>query len=557
MHTLWQRTKVSYYLKLDEASKAAQRLGVESIAEYRAHYSLDPRLPADPESIYDPHWAGWGHFLNVEGPTRRKRSIYKSYEDASRAARRLGITTSIEYRNNYREDPKLPAHPEKRYKEFNERGKWPGFLGAKTVYTYSQAQAAAQAMGISSAKDYREKRLSDPMLPANPRSQYPREWKKGGWQKFLGNNYRRSTHSRGQRKPCYPDFDSASQAVQRMGIKSSEYSRRRKEDPLLPADPSRYPDWEQKGKWRGLVGSPKPKRYTTLEAARRASKRLGFKSFEQYKQSYKSDPLLPSSPDQYYPDFHEAGGWRKFLGLGPRYYKSLAAASKAACALGLNTCRAYRQGHKQDPRLHSHPEEYYAEEWEAFGKWNGFFKKKEKVAKYKTWREARNAVLKLDIRSASEYKRRRTEDPRLPAAPDKAYAHAWYRTGKWIGFVSESPYYRTFEEASDAACRLGIKSFEQYKLDYRLDPRLMSNPQTFYGEEWQAKGGLMVFLKKKQRLNKERYTFVEAKKAARRMGIKTTKEYVQRYREDPKLPSHPCKYKEFYSRGGMRAFLGT
>ncbi|MFB1074846.1 integrase repeat-containing protein [Vibrio diabolicus] len=55
---------------------------------------------------------------------------------------------------------------------------------------------------------------------------------------------------------------------------------------------------------------------------------------------------------------------------------------------------------------------------------------------------------------------------------------------------------------------------------------------------------------------KKYHTYIDASKAANKLGIKTREEYNIRYKEDPLLPSSPERiYKSEWS--GIKEFLGA
>ncbi|MDO6642097.1 VPA1269 family protein, partial [Shewanella sp. 5_MG-2023] len=66
----------------------------------------------------------------------------------------------------------------------------------------------------------------------------------------------------------------------------------------------------------------------------------------------------------------------------------------------------------------------------------------------------------------------------------------------WYGFLGKDTpdYYPTIEAASKAAIKLGIKSQPEYKKRYQKDPRLHSNPNSFYRDDWQTYGTWYGFL---------------------------------------------------------------
>lgn len=71
---------------------------------------------------------------------------------------------------------------------------------------------------------------------------------------------------------------------------------------------------------------------------------------------------------------------------------------------------------------------------------------------YPTWQEASRAAAVLGIKTATEYKDRRKENLRLPAAPDAYYADfPGYKK-----FLARR--YATWQEASLAAFGLGIQT---------------------------------------------------------------------------------------------------
>ena len=118
------------YKTIKEASKAAIALGFNSIAEYRAGYNQDARLPANPNTQYSTDWAGFGQWCGFFG--KEKKDFYPTIQEASNAAIVLGINSSKEYKGSYDRDERLPAKPEVIYRaSWENLGTWYGFLGKK------------------------------------------------------------------------------------------------------------------------------------------------------------------------------------------------------------------------------------------------------------------------------------------------------------------------------------------------------------------------------------------------------------------------------------------
>jgi hypothetical protein len=83
-------------------------------------------------------------------------------------------------------------------------------------------------------------------------------------------------------------------------------------------------------------------------------------------------------------------------------YKTIKEAIKAAISLGLNTIEKYKTGYKQDERLPANPDQHYNDDWDDFGKWDGFLGIERKDF-YPTIQEASKAAITLGFKSSKEY----------------------------------------------------------------------------------------------------------------------------------------------------------
>ena len=173
----------STYGTWEEASAAAQELGVLIKEAYQSRYSENPRLPSNPESVYESVWrqnGGWRGFLGTY--------TYGTWEEASAAARALGVRSGTEYKARYKEDSRLVSAPDNKYEGVWKQNRgWTGFLGTYIYGTWEEASAAAQALGVRTRREYESMYRQDPHLPSNPSDTYSDVWvRNGGLRGYLG-----------------------------------------------------------------------------------------------------------------------------------------------------------------------------------------------------------------------------------------------------------------------------------------------------------------------------------------------------------------------------------
>ncbi|MCJ0878015.1 hypothetical protein MRX33_10810 [Pseudomonas sp. JI-2] len=338
-------TKKNFYTYA-EAQVAAQALGIKSQSDYKKRYCEDPRLPSSPNLFYaDAGWMGWYDFLGNERP-----DFYPTYAEAQAAAQALGIKSMSDYKKRYCEDPRLPSSPNLFYADAGWMG-WYVFLGKERpdfYPTYAEAQAAAQALGIKSRRDYRKRYREDPRLPFNPSQVYASAgWM--DWYDFLGNEW----------PDFYPTYAEAQAAAQALSIKNQpDYNNRYREDPRLPSSPHIFYADAGWMVWYDFLGNERPDFYPTYAEAQAAAQALSIKTQPDYTKRYREDPRLPSSPDRFYAD---AGwiDWYDFLGnKRPDWHPTYAEAQAAAQALSIKNQPDYNKRYREDPRLPSSPDRF-------------------------------------------------------------------------------------------------------------------------------------------------------------------------------------------------------
>jgi superfamily II DNA or RNA helicase len=278
-----RKIREGFYETWEEASGAAIKLGIVSQTDYNAKYKKDSKLVSLPRLYYE-NFPGWYIFLSKE-----KKDFYGTWQEASKAAIKLGIKDGVEYDAKYKQDPKLPRAPEN-YKNFPN---WFTFLGKEIppnkYLTWQEASKAAVKLGIRNFDEYMAKRELDPKLPASPHSFYLNF---PGLVTFLEKYYR--------------TWEEAGKAALKVGITSGEdYKKRYQNDPKLVSSPDSY--YEDFPGWHKFLGKEKPvEKYTTWTEASKAIKKLKIKTSTEYRRRYKEDPKLPSDLAWTYKDFP---GW--------------------------------------------------------------------------------------------------------------------------------------------------------------------------------------------------------------------------------------------------------
>ena len=327
----------------------------------------------------------------------------------------------------------------------------------------------------------------------------------------------------------YATLAEASSAARAQGLTNSTlYQNRYKEDARLPAAPHLKYAHEWRG-WPAFLGNALPaEKYSTLAEASAAARKLGFASSMEYMCGYKKDPRLPAAPYQQYPD--EWIDWYIFLGLvkPQEKYCFLAEASAAACALGFKDGTEYKVRYKIDPRLPANPDIYYSDAWKG---WHTFLGRDIPVKKYSSLAEASAAARRLGISRSLEYSKAYRQDPRLPPKPAQHYKDEWENWYSFLGNPVLNDKYPTLEEARAVVCKLGILNSSSYREVYKSDSRLPASPDQHYVSEWR---GWEWFL-----LPTEYRSLSDLKRAVRVLRISNSRDYKEKQKLYPPLPSHP------------------
>lgn len=295
------RISLPFYETIEEASSAAIALGITLKQMYFLKYKEDPRLPSLPPLFYrNKGWVTWKDFLGM-----KNKDFYKTIDEFVQALQKLDIVTKNDFDLLRVKDIRLPSEPQATYQKlgwvswkFHVQGK-PQFYS-----TLDEFKVAVNILGISSVEEYNTRYREDPMLARCPNEIYRDHWK--GWKGILSK----------RKSKFYETLEEAKAAVINIPNITSRTTYRKYFliDLKLPFSPHQV--YENKGwkGWEDFFGKEKKVFYTTIEDATNAVKKLNIMTRIMYTKRYKEDPLLPSAPHEY---FMECGwkGWEDFLSV--------------------------------------------------------------------------------------------------------------------------------------------------------------------------------------------------------------------------------------------------
>jgi superfamily II DNA or RNA helicase len=156
-----------FYETWQEASEVARTLDIFTYKKYRKNYKKDPRLPSSPPQFYK-DLPNWPVFFG-----RKQKSPYPTWQEASAAAQNIGIKTSTQYVKGHKKDERLYANPNIMYSDFPGWITFLNFEERESFKTWREASKVCIAAGVKNPKDYQKRynKLSKG-LRRSPRAHY-------------------------------------------------------------------------------------------------------------------------------------------------------------------------------------------------------------------------------------------------------------------------------------------------------------------------------------------------------------------------------------------------
>ena len=326
--------------------------------------------------------------------------------------------------------------------------------------TWQDASEACRDLGIKTVDDYSLFYKDDYRLPSKP-SEYYVDFP--GYRMFF------------KGETLYGSWEEASVSAKKFGFKNrKEYHEGYKQDPRLPSYPHvKYEGFPGYDIFLGLI---KKEKYKTWQEASEVCQKLGITN---YKEAQLRVSGLPTNPNIFWKDWPGMGVF--FSKPTKEYYQTWEEASNACRELGVTTRKEYNLLYKNDPMLHSNPDDYY----QNFPGYDVFLKGTKKEY-YPTWQDASEACRDLGITLQIEYKKRYKEDPKLPSTPDHFYSdfpgYSMFLRG------DKRELYPTWQDASEVVRRANVKTGSDYQNLRKIDPRLPNSPSKQYKDYpgWKA-----------------------------------------------------------------------
>jgi len=319
----------------EESIKIIHPLNFKSAAEFRKYIKQNPikRIHSSPESYFKDIWldkGGWSGFLGKSISSREKAKFRLPFEKAREYVHSLKFKTGDEWKEFTKSNDFpifLPSAPQITYSEWKSIEDWigPTYLKRNERKTlkylaFDEARKIVISKQFKNWNEYIDWNERPNSIPVKPSEVYINEFK--GRRDWLGlDSYFTNDKN-------YLDYNSASQILKNLDVKSNKQFRQIKKQDILPKkfppNPEKYfkDIWSEMGGWSGFLGtnnkSSKVKNYIPFDVLKNYLKDFKLGSKDKYAVFVREQKFvlneydLPSAPNTVYKS--EWKGWADFLG---------------------------------------------------------------------------------------------------------------------------------------------------------------------------------------------------------------------------------------------------
>jgi len=519
---IWEKLSRFSWMPFEEARRFVWSLKLKNVKEWNKYVlKLDriKNIPSNPQLSYkNDGWISWGDWLGT-GTVAASKIEYLPFEKARSFVRKLKLSSGREWDEywNLNKPKKIPKAPAGTYKNkgWISIGDW---LGSGRVQ-----------YGKIKYRDYVEAKSFVHLLKLNS----GREW--------------------------------------------DDYCKSGKKPIDIPKQPTYYyknKGWTSWGDWLGTGRiAPQNRKYMPFNEARKITRGLKIRSKLEWMEFCKTSNLnIPRNAAKIYKD-KGWKSWSDFLGYknkGIREFLSLTDAKKYLWSKNISNILEWREFIKNGnlpENIPSNPRNIYTDdpEWKSLADFVGYNKGFEGIDNFLPFKQAREIVWTLNLRSWTEWKGYCSSEDRnikIPKSPQYAYKDEWLSIQDWLGYKKgfKGYNYLPFKDARSFVHNLKLKTQKEWKKYVKSNLRpenIPSNPHRFYKNKGWI--GLGDWLGTGSGRKKSFVDFTTAKNYATSLDLKSVKEwnvFIKSGQRPKDIPSDP--YKIYKNKGwkGWADFLG-
>jgi len=318
----------------------------------------------------------------------------------------------------------------------------------------------------------------------------------------------------------------------------------------------------------------------SFEEAREYIRLLNLKSQKDYQKFIKSNPTpndFPSKVDRVYKN-NGWLSWGDFLGYSKGWngkYREFKEARKFVRSLGIKSHSEWKKfcdsGKKPIDIPFSGYITYKDKGWINAADYFGHNRTSPQLKKYKTYKNAKAFVKKLNIKTTKEWQEYAVSGKKpndIPSNPNNTYKKTgdWKGYGDWLGSnyiptKTKSKARWSFEKARKHVRRMNFKTFAEYRSYVLSEDAPLGLPvnlhRAYKGKGWKGLDDFLGVDKNELRLAKY-VSFVEAKLYARKLKLKNRKEWYHYIKTNGKPDNIPRGVDTIYKEDwkGWADFLG-
>jgi superfamily II DNA or RNA helicase len=423
--------------------------------EYYRSTNRNMNIPTLPERVYlNEGWISLGDWLG-NGRIATNLREYLPFKDARAQVRGLGLNSQKEWNDYCRSSNRniyIPVNPHETYKNkgWINIADWLGYKNRRNVpwMPFEKAKKYVQGLGLKSSVEYKQfwKENKLPFnLPAKPDKVYKSEGFKS-FPDFLGYN---------SLSQDWMPFEKARDFVRKLKLKNTDDWRRYCKSNLrplgIPSNPHtiyKNKGWVSFGDWigTGTIAS-KIITYHSFEEAREFVRSLKLKNQIEWREYRKSDlrpSYIPSNPNVVYKNI----GW---VSLGDwlgnsneanhlKIYIDFEKAKEFVRSLKLKNQKEWQIYARTDERpkdVPSSPEKVYKSQWKGYGDWLGTMSISNIKKEFLDFESAKKIIFKFHLSSAKEFRelyKAKKIDLNIPSSPERTYKDkGWVNWADFLG----------------------------------------------------------------------------------------------------------------------------